>query len=55
MISKSRARFERWGKRKGLVVNRVQPMTRDGPRWVYVSPVTETAWSAWVAGRRSVP
>lgn len=51
----SRARFERWAKRQGISLERVQEVTRNGPRWVYSTVLAEMSWNAWSAGRRSHP
>jgi hypothetical protein len=48
----SRHRFERFAKRRDLPTQRMQEVTPNGPRWVYTSSVTESAWQAWEAQRR---
>jgi hypothetical protein len=48
----NKTRFERWAKRQGFDTDRLQEVTRNGPRWVYEAPVTESAWKAWEAQRR---
>lgn len=49
----SRQRFERWAKRNGRMLGRLQEVTRDGPRWgAYASERTQNAWLGWQASRR---
>jgi len=49
----SRKRFERWAKRQGLLLGRIQEVTRDGPRLTgYNDLKTRLCWLAWEAQRR---
>lgn len=49
----TRQRFERWAKRRELMPDRTQEVTRNGPRWVYMNPMTEASWQAWQAATRA--
>lgn len=49
----SKARFEKWAKRHELMLDRTLEMSRSGPHWVYMSPMTEASWQAWTAARRA--
>jgi hypothetical protein len=49
----TRQKFERWAKRYKLSLARMQEMSRNGPRWYYMQPMTEAAWQAWGAATRA--
>lgn len=49
----TRQRFERWARRHELMLDRSQEVTRNGPHWVYMHPMTEAAWQAWHAATRA--
>lgn len=49
----TRQKFEKWAKRQGIALERMQGVSRNGPFWTYATFAAQITWRAFQAGRRS--